>query len=113
MNSALSASQVDRLVWKPDAFGSICFLIASFLALLELGHAARSARPRSLSWWIVYLNFFGSFAFGVSAVAAYVVPTTGSVVNKTLVNLGTFVGAICFFAGALLLLPERTREERA
>jgi hypothetical protein len=26
--------------------------------------------------------------------------------------LGTFVGAVCFFVGALLLLPERTEPEQ-
>jgi hypothetical protein len=30
-------------------------------------------------------------------------------VNAELVNVGTFVGAVCFLAGGLLLLPERTR----
>jgi len=25
------------------------------------------------------------------------------------VNLGTAIGGVCFFAGAVLLLPERTR----
>jgi hypothetical protein len=25
-------------------------------------------------------------------------------------SLGTFVGALCFLAGALLLMPERTQE---
>ena len=110
INSSLTTAGVDHLVWKPDLLGSICFLVASMLAWLELGRAARRRRPRSLSWWIVYLNIAGSAAFGVSSLAAFVVPTTGSDVNKTLVNLGTFVGAICFFAAALMLLPERTRE---
>jgi len=111
INTSLSGTQVDKLVWNPDAFGSVCFLIASLLAWLELGRAARAARPRTLSWWIVYLNFAGSFAFGVSAAASYIVPTTGNDVNKMLVNLGTFVGALCFQVGAILLLPERTREK--
>jgi hypothetical protein len=47
-------------------------------------------------------------AFGVSAVAAYVVPDTGKLLDVELSNLGTFVGALCFLGGALLLLPERT-----
>jgi len=111
ITTTLTPAGVDHLVWKPDIFGSICFLIASFLAWLELGRAARSWRPRSLSWWIVNLNVAGSAAFGVSALAAYVVPTTGSDVNKMLVNLGTFIGANCFLAAAILLLPERTREK--
>lgn len=104
----LSVPQVNHLVWKPDAIGSICFLVASGLAWWELVHAFWSWRPRSLSWWIVALNLLGSIAFGVSAVASFVVPTTGNPVNIALVNLGTFVGALCFLAGAVLLLPERT-----
>jgi hypothetical protein len=110
INSSLNSAAVDHLVWKPDILGSICFLIASFLAWGELGRVARAVRPRTLSWWIVYLNIAGSFAFGVSGVAAFVVPTTGSDVNKALVNLGTFVGGLCFLAAAILLLPERTKE---
>jgi len=37
-----------------------------------------------------------------------VVPATGQIRNAELSNLGTFVGALCFLAGAVLLLPERT-----
>ena len=50
-------------------------------------------------------------AFGVSAIASYVKPN-GQLVSLALTNLGTFVGAVCFFVGALLLLPERTLESR-
>ena len=50
----------------------------------------------------------GSIAFGVSAVASYVEPN-GQLLSLALTNLGTFVGALCFLAGAVLLLPERTR----
>lgn len=53
----------------------------------------------------------GSIAFGVSAIASYVVPTTGELASLRLTNLGTFVGAICFLVGAFLLLPERTHPE--
>jgi hypothetical protein len=105
----LSVPQVNRLVWRPDAIGSICFLVASSLAWWELVHAFWSWRPHSLSWWIVALNLLGSVAFGISAIASYVLPTTGDPLNIALVNLGTFVGAICFLIGAVLLLPERTR----
>jgi hypothetical protein len=54
----------------------------------------------------------GSIAFGVSAVAARYVTTTGEPANITLVNLGTFGGAVCFFAGAALLPVESAREGR-
>jgi hypothetical protein len=49
-----------------------------------------------------------SIAFGASAVASYVVPVSDQPRNVTLMNLGTFVGALAFLVGAVLLLPERT-----
>ena len=67
-------------------------------------------RPRSWSWWITLANLIGSIAFGVSAVVGYISPATGQLHNTERSNLGTLVGAVCFFAGALLLLPERTEE---
>jgi hypothetical protein len=108
---SLSATQVNELVWRPDVAGSICFLIASGLAWAEAGHAWWSWRPTSISWRITALNLGGSIAFGVSAVASKVVPSTEQVRNVTLMNLGTFVGAVCFLVGAVLLLPERTNPE--
>ena len=103
-----SVRQLNRLVWAPDALGSICFLIASGLAWFEVCRAISCWRVRSLPWWITALNLLGSIAFGASAIASYVLPTTGVPINVALVNLGTFVGAGCFFIGAVLLLPERT-----
>jgi hypothetical protein len=107
----LKPSQVDHLVWKPDIYGSICFLIASTIAWVELGHVLRAKRPRTYSWWIVYLNLTGSVFFGISGIASFVLPTTNHVANKVLVDMGTFVGALCFLAGAIILLPERTQEK--
>jgi hypothetical protein len=107
----LSATQANRLVWTPDALGSICFLVASGLAWAEVGRAWWSWRPRSLSWLITALNLVGSIAFGASAVASHVVPASDQPRNVALMNLGTFVGALCFLAGAVLLLFERTRHD--
>lgn len=111
LSVSLSVRQLNRLVWTPDALGSACFLIASGLAWFEVCHVASCWRLGSLAWWITALNLLGSIAFGVSAIASYVVPTTGLPINVALVNLGTFVGALCFFIGAVLLLPERTRPD--
>jgi hypothetical protein len=87
----------------------MCFLVSSWLAWAEECHGPFAWRPALLSWWITALNLVGSVAFGVSAVASYVEPN-GQLVSLALTNLGTFVGAVCFLAGAVLLLPERTRE---
>ena len=80
--------------------------MASWLAWAEECDGAFAWRPARLSWWITALNLVGSVAFGVSAVASYVKPN-GDLVSLALTNLGTFVGAICFLVGAVLLLPER------
>jgi hypothetical protein len=103
----LGASSSHHPVWRPDALGSICFLVSSWLAWTEECHGAFAWRPRRLSWWVTVLNLVGSVAFGVSAVASYVEPN-GQLVSLALTNLGTFVGALCFLAGGVLLLPERT-----
>ena len=104
--AALDTAQANRLIWRPDALGSICFLVASGLAWAEVAHGL-FRRARGLSGWIAFLNLMGSVAFGVSAVAAYLTPDSGEPRNVELVNLGTFVGALCFLVGAALLLPER------
>ena len=44
------------------------------------------------------------------AVAAYINPVTGQVHNVQRASTQTLIGAVCFFIGALLLLPERTEE---
>lgn len=51
-------------------------------------------------------NELGSVLFMVSALASLTLPTTGEVANLALVNAGTFIGAVCFLAGARLLLPK-------
>jgi hypothetical protein len=105
---AATVQEVNRRVWTPDALGSICFLVASWLAWVEVCHGRWSWPPDGYPWWIAALNLVGSVAFGVSAVASHVVPTTSQVRNPALMTLGTFVGALAFLAGGLLLLPERT-----
>ena len=103
----LGASPDRHPVWRPDALGSVCFLVSSWLSWAEECNGPFAWRPKSISWQITVLNLVGSIAFGVSAIASYVTPN-GELVSLALTNLGTFVGAICFLVGAVLLLPERT-----
>ncbi len=108
----LGAAPNHHPVWRPDALGSVCFLVSSWLAWAEECHGPFALHPSRLSWWITFLNLTGSVAFGVSAIASYVT-TSGQLLSLALTNLGTFVGAICFLVGAVLLLPERTQEQPA
>ena len=86
--------------------GAIGFLVASWLAFAEAGHGWLSWRPHDLGWVIAALNLGGSIFFGLSAIGAYVVPSTGELLSATLANGGTFLGAIGFLIGAALLLRE-------
>jgi hypothetical protein len=49
----------------------------------------------------------------LSAIASFTLTTTDEVVNLTIVNSGTFIGAVCFLAGAYLLLPAQRKEQAA
>lgn len=101
----LDAALADQRVWRPDALGSIAFLVSSGLALWAVHREMIAGQPKPRSWTIGVLNMVGSVAFGVSAVAAFVVPSSGDVRNAELSNLGTLVGAVCFLIGAILLVP--------
>ena len=109
----LTAQEASRHVWRPDALGSVCFLVSSGLAWIEICHGLACWRPRTWAWWITLANLVGSIAFGVSAAAGYINPVTGQLRDAERSNLGTFAGALCFLAGAVLLLPERTEDRHA
>jgi hypothetical protein len=113
LQANLTASEANQMIWRPDALGSICFLVASALAWAEAGHGWVSWKPRDISWWIALLNLAGSVAFGISAIASKIVPTDDQPRSLAISNLGTFIGAICFLVGAFLLLPERTQGQQA
>ena len=109
MIDGLSTQETNRLVWAPDIFGSAAFLISSHLTWIGLRHGIRhkvwSVRRESVTWWSAALNYIGSIFFGISAIGALTLPTTGEELNTTLVNSGTFLGSLCFVLGAYLLLP--------
>jgi hypothetical protein len=110
MVTGLSAQAGHQHVWRPDAIGSVCFLVSSALAWYEVCHGWAAWRPRSHAWWITLVNVIGSIAFGVSAVAGYINPVTGQVHDVGRADTQTLIGAVCFLVGAILLLPERTEE---
>jgi len=110
--SNLSVQQENRLIWAPDLFGSIAFLISSAIAFGLARRLSTKVEGRRAVWWEGAVNLAGSVAFGLSALAAVVLPTTGEPLNLAIVNAGTFVGAMCFLVGAIIVLnadgPPRT-----
>jgi hypothetical protein len=101
---AVSSSKYDNVVWRPDFYGSVLFLLSSFFGILTVARLL-SWRPREAAWWAAWLNMLGAVAFMASAIGAFVMPTTAAAVDVRLADRGTFVGAVCFFLGALLVLP--------
>ena len=109
--TSLTLTQTDRLVWAPDFVGSILFLIASAYGIAAVSNRFFEWRSHGAWWRIAWINMVGSIFFMASAIGAFVLPMTGDVANARWANVGTFAGAVCFFIGALLLLPAWRRAQ--
>lgn len=107
LKTGFSVHQENLRIWSPDVFGSICFLLASWLAVEEV-RAPDGPRWRwgDIAWRIVWVNMTGSIFFMASAIGAFVLPATDELLSATIDNAGTFLGAVCFLWGAWLLLVE-------
>jgi hypothetical protein len=102
MQTSISDSQVDRLIWAPEAAGSACFLISGAIAyhgVRAAGHATRHSRE----WRIAAINLAGCVFFGISTIASYYVPETGDVLSLAAANWNTSLGALCFLIGGIWL----------
>jgi hypothetical protein len=107
LHTALSSPEYNRLVWRPDALGSVCFLVSGAIAYGASPRRGRWGLAPSRSfqgWWEPAVNLAGCVFFGISAVAGHVVPTTGSVLDLAAANFNTAAGAACFLACALATL---------
>ena len=109
MHTALTSSEYNKLVWRPDAFGSICFLVSGVIAYRVSARRGWLPVHGGPGWWEPSINLAGCILFGVSAVAGHVVPTTGSMIDQAAANWTTCLGAACFLACAVFtLLTGRT-----
>lgn len=104
LHTSLTNADYDRLVWRPDAFGSVCFLVSGAIAYrASARHGLLPVRGKR-GWWESAVNLLGCVLFGVAAVAGYVVPAHGSVIDLAAANWATALGAACFLACALATL---------
>ena len=101
MHTALTSSEYDQLVWRPDWRGSICFLVSGAIAYHASERRGWLPVRRGPGWWQPAVNLLGCVFFGVSAVAGYVVPSSGSMLDQAAANWNTSLGAACFLACAL------------
>ena len=101
LQTALSDPSYDRLVWRPDAFGSACFLISGLIAYVASPRRGWWPLRSGRGWWQPAVNLAGCVLFGIAAVAGYVVPASGTVLDLAAANWTTAAGAACFLACAL------------
>ena len=105
----LSIAQQERIIWVPDLFGALCFLVASwmfFTLRYPIQHRednGRSARELAM------MNIVGSAFFVISAFGAYIVPLTDQPIYPRIANLGTLAGASLFLLSSIPGLPAKPR----
>jgi hypothetical protein len=107
----VSSPHYDRLVWRPDAFGSICFLVSGFLAYLVSARRGWLPVVGTAGWWQPVVNLLGCVFFGISAIAGFILPASGSALDQAAANWNTCAGAVCFLACAVGTLRARRRRE--
>jgi hypothetical protein len=88
--------------WRPDAYGSVAFLVSSAFAVVATRDRGHLWDTDARTWHGTWLNAVGSVAFAASAVGAYVEPSTGTYLSAWWDDAGTLLGAVCFLAAALL-----------
>ncbi|MBM7471512.1 hypothetical protein [Subtercola frigoramans] len=67
--------------WRPDAFGSVAFLVSSALAVVATTERDSLWDPQARAWRCTWLNMSGSVLFGLSAIGAYVLPSTDDLLS--------------------------------
>ncbi|HSO98738.1 MAG TPA: hypothetical protein VLP43_07285 [Solirubrobacteraceae bacterium] len=101
ISRAASDAQYNLLVWTPNALGSACFLTSGVLLYFSAPRAGWRPLRHAAGWWEPPVNLLGCVLFGVSAVAAYAINSSGQLLDLTTANWTTTFGAACFLAVAL------------
>ena len=104
MYTALSSAEYNKLVWRPDALGSVCFLVSGVIAYRASPRNGWRPARGFRGWWEPAINLLGCVFFGISAIAGYIVPSTGSMLDLAAANWNTSLGAACFLTCALATL---------
>lgn len=96
----------DLTIWLPGIIGSALFLVSGYLAFIETSHAFWSWKPRDLDWQIVFINLLGCIFFMTAGILAFVPKGTDPDWIINLANIHLWLGALCFFLGAVLMMHE-------
>jgi hypothetical protein len=94
----------DALVWRPNVYGSICFLVSGVIAYRASARNGLWPARGGPGWWIPALNLVGCVLFGIAAAAGYVVPESGTILALAAANWTTALGAACLVVCAVATL---------
>lgn len=106
MLPSLNWIQTNLVVWLPNFVGSVLFIVSGYLAFAEVAHRWWAVRPKNISWWVVSANLLGCVGFMISALFAFALPGHDIPWMEDIATTFTLQGAICFWIGGLLMLPE-------
>jgi hypothetical protein len=109
--AGLSWEAEDLAVWTPNMVGCVCFLVASYLAYVEVSQGVASFEPRSISWWVTVVNLLGSVAFQISALYSFVGPGLAAPGSLFFASFYTAAGGLFFLTGSYLMIPELFDEQ--
>ena len=104
--AGLSWEAEDLVVWTPNMVGCGCFLVASYLAYVEVSQGVGSFEPRSISWWVTVVNLLGSIAFQISALYSFVGSEPAAPGSLFFASIYTAAGGLFFLMGSYLMIPE-------
>ena len=100
----VGASDYNTLVWLPNMLGSVCFLVSAGFFYASSPRRGLILARGHRGWWEPLVNGLGCILFGVSAVAAFGVASTGRLLSADTADWTTTAGALCFLAMGLVAL---------
>jgi len=98
---AATSHSYNTVVWGPNAFGSLCFLVSGTIFYLSSPRRGLLPRFDHEGWWEAAVNLLGCILFGISALTGYATGRAGTLVSPSISNWTTTLGAACFLACAL------------
>jgi|GEM_PF-492754 len=102
----LSWVEVDILINMPGLIGSLCFLVASYLYIVEVVHRPWGIQLQSIAWWSAFTCLLGSVCYNISAIYGFFGDGPILIEQKWGNYAAVFTGAIFFIISSYLMIPE-------
>lgn len=98
--------EVDILINVPGLVGSACFLVASYLYIVEVVHKPWGVQINSISWWSAFTCLLGSAGYTISGIYGFFGEGPILIEQRWGNYAAVFVGAVLFFISSFLMIPE-------